>query len=518
MRIVVHGQQAFGKAVLEALLKRGENVIAVYVAPEKPGAKPDPLKEAALAANLPVYQPENYRKPEVWEQFRSLKPDLQVMAFVTLFVPEQFLNIPTHGSIQYHPSLLPAYRGPSAINWPIIKGEKETGLSIFWPDNGLDTGDVLLQKKTPISDTDTVGSVYFDRLFPMGVEAMLEAVDLVKAGKAPRIKQDESKATYEGRCGPDNAKIDWQAVDPDRPPDPRLQSLPGRLDGVRGKAAQDFRSQTASRQGSERHRRQDGRGRRRGRRRFHRSLRRRPHQSDPRAAGGRQEDRRVRIHCGRQARRRGATRLTLNKGWKPPCIGRPLAFESEIRYRDRPGGQAAADRRRRARETRNRARTSRALWPLQGQGLNGLHPIHPGPAERQVDPGQRDQSDAGRRGQDHHHGRPDRRAQPDRQEGDAVHPRAEPRALLRRQRWRGRRRLCAGRADGGHQPAFHRRPACHRHGQQSARGAHRQSHLLGQFAGYRSAADHLAPRARHERARAASYRFLARRRRQRLSA
>ncbi|MBX6328786.1 MAG: methionyl-tRNA formyltransferase [Pseudolabrys sp.] len=209
MRIVVHGQQAFGKAVLEALLKRGESVIAVYVAPEKPGAKPDPLKEAALAANLPVYQPDSYRKPEVWEQFRSLKPDLQVMAFVTLFVPEQFLNIPTHGSIQYHPSLLPAYRGPSAINWPIIKGEKETGLSIFWPDNGLDTGDVLLQKTTPISDTDTVGSVYFDRLFPMGVDAMLEAVDLVRAGKAPRIKQDESKATYEGRCGPDNAKIDW---------------------------------------------------------------------------------------------------------------------------------------------------------------------------------------------------------------------------------------------------------------------------------------------------------------------
>jgi len=132
-----------------------------------------------------------------------------VMAFVTLFVPEEFLNIPSHGSIQYHPSLLPAYRGPSAINWPIIKGETETGLSIFWPDNGLDTGDVLLQKKTAIGVTDTLGSVYFDRLFPMGVEAMLEAVDLVKAGKAPRIKQDESKATYEGRCGADNAHIDW---------------------------------------------------------------------------------------------------------------------------------------------------------------------------------------------------------------------------------------------------------------------------------------------------------------------
>jgi methionyl-tRNA formyltransferase len=209
MRIVVHGQQAFGKAVLEALLKRGENVVAAYVAPEKPGAKADPLKEAAQAAKLPVYQPPSYRKPEVWEEFKALKPDLQVMAFVTLLVPEEFLNIPSKGSIQYHPSLLPKYRGPSAINWPIIKGENETGLSIFWPDNGLDTGDVLLQKKTHIGPNDSLGSVYFDRLFPMGVEAMLEAVDLVKAGKAPRIKQDESQATYEGRCGPDNARIDW---------------------------------------------------------------------------------------------------------------------------------------------------------------------------------------------------------------------------------------------------------------------------------------------------------------------
>src|ERR671936_139275 len=209
MRIVVHGQQAFGKAVLETLLKRCENVIAAYVAPEKPGQKPGPLKEAALAAKLPVYQPASYRKPEVWEEFKALKPDLQVMAFVTLFVPEEFLNIPTHGSIQYHPSLLPAYRGPSSINWPIIKGEAETGLSIFWPDNGLDTGDILLQKKTPISPDDTLGSIYFDRLFPMGVEAMLEAIDLVKSGKAPRIKQDESQATYEGWCSADNARIDW---------------------------------------------------------------------------------------------------------------------------------------------------------------------------------------------------------------------------------------------------------------------------------------------------------------------
>src|SRR6201991_478041 len=126
MRIVVHGQQAFGKAVLEALLKRGDEVVAVYVAPEKEGAKADPLKEAALAASLPVYQPASYREPEVWGEFKALKPDRQVMAFVPLFGPEEFLNVPTKGSIQYHPSLLPKYRGPSAINWPIIKGDAET--------------------------------------------------------------------------------------------------------------------------------------------------------------------------------------------------------------------------------------------------------------------------------------------------------------------------------------------------------------------------------------------------------
>ena len=172
---------------------------------------------------------------------------------------EEFLNIPTHGSIQYHPSLLPAYRGPSAINWPIIKGETETGLSIFWPDSGLDTGDVLLQKKTPIGPTDTLGSVYFDRLFPMGVEAMLEAIDLVKAGKAPRLKQDETKATYEGRCGPDNAHIDWgkpwSEID-------RLirgcNPAARRLVQARRQNGEDLGGEAAAGQGPEGHRRQDG--------------------------------------------------------------------------------------------------------------------------------------------------------------------------------------------------------------------------------------------------------------------
>jgi methionyl-tRNA formyltransferase len=210
MRIVVHGQQAFGKSVLEALLARGEQVIAVYCAPEKAGQRADPLKEAALAQQLPVYQPKSFRNQEVWEQFAALKADLCVMAYVTLFVPEAVLNAPTHGTIQYHPSLLPRHRGPSSINWPILWGESHTGLTIFWPDNGLDTGPILLQKTVEIADTDTLGSLYFNKLFPMGVEALLEAVDLVRAGTAPKIVQDESQATYEGWCKQEHVQVDWQ--------------------------------------------------------------------------------------------------------------------------------------------------------------------------------------------------------------------------------------------------------------------------------------------------------------------
>ena len=207
MRIVVHGQQAFGKAVLEALLERGDDVVAVYAPPE--GSRPDLLAEAALAAGLPLVRPASFRAPSVTDELRALEPDLQVMAFVTSIVPQEFLSAPTHGTIQYHPSLLPRHRGRSAINWPVIKGETETGLTVFWPDGGIDTGDVLLQRTTPISETDTLGSVYFDRLFPMGVEALLEAVASVAAGTAPRIPQDEAPATYEAPCEKQNARIDW---------------------------------------------------------------------------------------------------------------------------------------------------------------------------------------------------------------------------------------------------------------------------------------------------------------------
>lgn len=209
MRIIVNGQQAYGQAVLQALLERGENVVGVYCAPDKEGKKLDPLKEYALSKDVPVFQPASFKNKEVWDQMASLKPDLGVMAYVILLIPEEALDVPTYGTIQYHPSLLPKHRGPSSINWPIIQGEKKTGLSIFWPDKGLDTGPVLLQKEVEITDEDTLGSVYFDKLFSLGVEAMMEAVDLVRAGKAPKLVQDEAQATYESWCKKSDVEIDW---------------------------------------------------------------------------------------------------------------------------------------------------------------------------------------------------------------------------------------------------------------------------------------------------------------------
>ena len=214
MKLIVHGQQAFGKSVLEALLARGEMISAVYCAPDIDGGRPDSLKVFAQDQGLPVYQPKSYKDPTVWDQIRSLEADLCVMAYVTLMVPEEALNAPRLGSIQYHPSLLPMHKGPSSINWPIINGENKTGLSIFWPDNGLDTGPILLQKDVVIDPDDTLGSLYFNHLFPMGVDAILEAVDLVRDGTALRLNQDPAKGSYEGWCQRADVEIDWaQSMD-----------------------------------------------------------------------------------------------------------------------------------------------------------------------------------------------------------------------------------------------------------------------------------------------------------------
>jgi methionyl-tRNA formyltransferase len=210
MRIVCIGQAAFGEKVLQKLTERGEEVVAVYTSQDTAG-KRNPLKELATEMGIPVFQPGSMRAPEVYEEYARLKPDLNVMAFVTSILPDSILGYPTMGTIQYHPSLLPKHRGGSAINWAIIRGETKTGITIFWPDRGMDTGPILLQKEVEISPDDTVGSLYFEKLFPLGVEALVESVELIKKGTAPRIPQDESQATYEGLCTEKNAIINWSA-------------------------------------------------------------------------------------------------------------------------------------------------------------------------------------------------------------------------------------------------------------------------------------------------------------------
>ncbi|HEX7889787.1 MAG TPA: methionyl-tRNA formyltransferase [Ramlibacter sp.] len=208
-RIAFIGQQDFGKAVLDAFIARGDTIAGVFCVPDKPGAKPDALKADAMARGLPVFSFASLRSPEAEEAMRSLDADIGVMAYVLQFAPQSFVNIPRHGTIQYHPSLLPLHRGPSSISWPIALGKGETGLTIFRPTDGLDEGPILLQKRVPIGATETLGEVYFNKLFPLGVEALLEATDLVMANGHREQVQDESQATYEGWMLDEDCEIHW---------------------------------------------------------------------------------------------------------------------------------------------------------------------------------------------------------------------------------------------------------------------------------------------------------------------
>jgi methionyl-tRNA formyltransferase len=209
MRIILIGQAAFAEKSLEKLVSRGEKVVAVYCPLDPPNGKFDPVKQKAVQLGIPVRQHKSFRAPEVCDEFVALNADLAVLAFVTQIVPPQVFSVPRLGSICFHPSLLPKYRGASAINWALIKGESVTGLSIFWVDKGIDTGPILLQKVVKVEPDNTTGSLYFNKIFPLGIEAIGEAIDLINAGNPPRIVQDESKANYDPPCGDAHAKIDW---------------------------------------------------------------------------------------------------------------------------------------------------------------------------------------------------------------------------------------------------------------------------------------------------------------------
>jgi methionyl-tRNA formyltransferase len=208
-RIAFIGQQDFGKAVLEAFLARGDTIAGVFCAPDKPGAKPDVLKADALARGLPVFSFASLRSAEAEAAMRSLEADIGIMAYVLQFAPQSFVNIPRAGTIQFHPSLLPKHRGPSSISWPIALGAQETGITVFRPTDGLDEGPIVLQKSCAIGPDESLGEVYFNKLFPLGVQALLEATDAVLAGRHEERPQDERIATYEGWMHDAECEIHW---------------------------------------------------------------------------------------------------------------------------------------------------------------------------------------------------------------------------------------------------------------------------------------------------------------------
>lgn len=181
----------------------------MFCVPDKPGARQDALKADALALGLQVFSFASLRSPEAEAAMRSLQADIGIMAYVLQFAPQSFVNIPKHGTIQFHPSLLPSHRGPSSISWPIALGARETGVTIFRPTDGLDEGPVVLQKACTIGPDETLGELYFNKLFPMGVSALLEATDMVLAGRHEERVQDERQATYEGWMHDDECEIHW---------------------------------------------------------------------------------------------------------------------------------------------------------------------------------------------------------------------------------------------------------------------------------------------------------------------
>ncbi|XP_075852069.1 cytosolic 10-formyltetrahydrofolate dehydrogenase [Microcebus murinus] len=213
MKIAVIGQSLFGQEVYFQLRKDGHQVVGVFTIPDKDG-KADPLGLAAERDGVPVFKPARWRArgralPEVLAAYRALGAELNVLPFCSQFVPMEVIAAPPRGSIVYHPSLLPRHRGASAINWTLIHGDKKGGFTVFWADDGLDTGDLLLQKECEVLPDDTVSTLYNRFLFPEGVKGMVQAVRLIAEGKAPRIPQPEEGATYEGIQKKETAMVNW---------------------------------------------------------------------------------------------------------------------------------------------------------------------------------------------------------------------------------------------------------------------------------------------------------------------
>jgi methionyl-tRNA formyltransferase len=213
MKIAVFGQAAFGRDVVLAVADAGHEIVGVYAPPE--GARPDPLAEAAGERGWPLFRRRRFRSkgraiPELVEEHRRLGAELNLMPFTTVILPPEIVEAPEHGSLCFHPSLLPAFRGGAALAWQIIMGAEKTGVTVFRPDEGVDTGPVVVQRGgIEISPTDTTATLYFDKLYPLGVSAMLDAVAAVADGTARFEAQNEVGASFQGLVGDPEARIDW---------------------------------------------------------------------------------------------------------------------------------------------------------------------------------------------------------------------------------------------------------------------------------------------------------------------
>ncbi len=213
MRVLYMGTPDFAVEALEAIIDKGHEIIGVVTQPDKVrgrGGKVSfsPIKEVALKHNLNIYQPIKVRDPEFIQTIRDLEPEVIVVAAFGQILPKELLDMPPYGCINVHASLLPKYRGASPIQAAILNGEKETGVTIMHMDVKLDTGDMILQESIPIADDETGGSLH-DKLALLGARLVVEALDKLKDGSAPRIPQDDSLASYVKMLDKDMGTIDF---------------------------------------------------------------------------------------------------------------------------------------------------------------------------------------------------------------------------------------------------------------------------------------------------------------------
>ncbi len=208
-KILLFGQAPFGKSVLDGLLDNGHEITAVCMPAAREGGRPDPLAERAAEAGLRLVRRKSYKTDEAFREVDPEAADVGVLAFVTQIIPLGILDGPRLASVCFHPSLLPAYRGGTALAWQLINGETRGGVTLFRPDDGIDAGPIYLQRELEIGPDESAGSYYYAGVFDVGVAATVEAVEMVLAGTAEPAVQDESKATHDPLCRDEHAGIDW---------------------------------------------------------------------------------------------------------------------------------------------------------------------------------------------------------------------------------------------------------------------------------------------------------------------